>query len=305
MSQGTAKAPDPEAVTPITISDDMERDLSSLGIEELRAVTERLRDEIRRRTIALASAMHELRTPLAVLDGYLELLHGGKAGELNEKQREIIEDMRANEKRLKSFISDFLTFTAIETKSLQLNLQVNDLNASMYEVCGMWMPRMQKKRIALHYSPEDDLQPFAFDNLKIQHVLSNLIHNAFKFTPEGGSVWVAVERVAWERRLRSKPTKVEKRRELSKLPKAARVTVSDTGPGIEPEFHIEIFNDFRKLSSPANAHDSMGLGLSIARRLVAAHDGKIWVESNPGSGSRFIFLLPIRELQTPTSTLGQ
>jgi signal transduction histidine kinase len=305
MNQGTAKAPDPEAVTPITISDDMERDLSSLGIEELRAVTERLRDEIRRRTVALASAMHELRTPLAVLDGYLELLHGGKAGELNEKQREIIDDMRANEKRLKSFISDFLTFTAIETKSLQLNLQMNDLNASMYEVCGMWMPRMQKKRIALHYSPEDDLRAFAFDNLKIQHVLSNLIHNAFKFTPEGGSVWVAVEKVAWERRLRSKPTKVEKRRELSKLPKAARVTVSDTGPGIEPEFHIEIFNDFRKLSSPANADDSMGLGLSIARRLVSAHDGKIWVESNPGSGSRFIFLLPIRELQTQTSTLGQ
>jgi signal transduction histidine kinase len=288
---------------PITISDDMERNLENLSADELRAVTERLRDEIRRRTVALASAMHELRTPLAVLDGYLELLHSERPGPLSEKQRAIIDDMMANEKRLKSFISDFLTFTAIETKNLQLNLQRNDLNASVYEVCSMWMPRMQKKRIAMHYSPEEGLEPFAFDNLKIQHVLSNLIHNAFKFTPEGGSVWVAVEKVAWERRLRSNPTKVEKRRELSKLPKAARVTVSDTGPGIEPEFHIEIFNDFRKLSSPNNAHDSMGLGLSIARRLVAAHEGKIWVESNPGSGSRFIFLLPIKEIPTEPHSL--
>lgn len=284
------------AITTITVSDDMERNLAPLSSDELRAVCERLRDEIRRRTVALASAMHELRTPLAILDGYLELLHSEKPGPLSERQRSIIDDMRGNEKRLKSFVSDFLTFTAIETRSLEMNLQTNDLNVALEEVCAMWMPRMQKKKIALHFSPEEDLQPFAFDNLKVQHVLSNLVHNAMKFTPEGGTVWVAVERVAWERRLRSAPMKDDKRRESSKLPKAARVTVSDNGPGIEPEFHIEIFNDFRKLSNPNKAEDSMGLGLSIARRLIAAHDGKIWVESNPGAGSRFIFMLPLRQL---------
>jgi signal transduction histidine kinase len=121
-----------------------------------------------------------------------------------------------------------------------------------------------------------------------------------KFTPEGGNIWVAIEKIAWERRLRANPTKVEKRRQSAKLPKAARVTVSDSGSGIDPEFHIEIFNDFRKLTTGAKDDGSMGLGLSIARRLVNAHGGKIWVESNPGAGSRFIFILPLAQVSTGT-----
>jgi signal transduction histidine kinase len=298
--KSATKGPDSGAVEPISITDDLERDLENVGRDELRAMCERLRDDIRRRTIALASAMHELRTPLAILDGYLEILNSGKAGDLNDRQQAIIQDMKANEKRLKSFISEFLTFAALETRAVTTNLQAGDLNATLYEVCTTWMPRLQKKKIQLHFSPEEALEPFAFDSLKVQHVLSNLVHNAVKFTPEGGNIWVAIEKIAWERRLRANPTKVEKRRQSAKLPKAARVTVSDSGSGIDPEFHIEIFNDFRKLTTGAKDDGSMGLGLSIARRLVNAHGGKIWVESNPGAGSRFIFILPLAQVSTGT-----
>jgi signal transduction histidine kinase len=286
------RGPEP-AVEAISITDDLERDLENVSREDLRAICERLRDDIRRRTVALASAMHELRTPLASLDGYLEILNSGKAGDLNDRQQAILHDMKANEKRLKSFIAEFLTFAALETRTVSANLQEADLNATLYETCTTWMPRLQKKKIQLHFSPEEALEPFPFDGLKVQHVLSNLLHNALKFTPEGGNIWVAIEKIAWERRLRANPTKVEKRQQAAKLPKAARVTVSDSGPGIDPEFHIEIFNDFRKLSSGGKDDGSMGLGLSIARRLVNAHGGKIWVESNPGAGSRFIFILPL------------
>src|SRR3954463_4960862 len=101
--------PEGDAFTPITLRDDMERNLAGLTKDELNAVCERLRDEIRRRTVALASAMHELRTPLAVLDGYLALLESKKTGHLTETQRSIVNDMKANEKRLKIFVSDFLT----------------------------------------------------------------------------------------------------------------------------------------------------------------------------------------------------
>jgi signal transduction histidine kinase len=276
-----------------SISEDLECDLDALDVDQIRGVCERLREESRRRTVALASAVHELRTPLAVMEGYMELLYSGKAGSLNEKQQHILEDMKANEKRLKSFIADFLTFSAIETKNINMHFEVSDLNNCLAEVCALWMPRFQQKGVALYFSPEQDLQPFAFDHLKLQHVVSNLIHNAWKFTPTRGTVWVSAEKYYWERRLREEPTSMEKRRiETRKLPRAARVIVSDTGPGIEPEFHQEIFNDFRKLSR-GNAHDSMGLGLSIARRLVNAHGGKIWVESKHGSGSKFLFLIPI------------
>ncbi|MCU1286115.1 MAG: signal transduction histidine kinase [Acidobacteriales bacterium] len=276
-----------------SITEDLDCDLDALGVNEIRGVCERLREESRRRTVALASAVHELRTPLAVMEGYMELLFSGKTGPLNEKQQQILEDMKANEKRLKTFIADFLTFAAIETKNLNMNFEVGDLNNCLAEVCSLWMPRFQQKGVALYFSPEQDFAPFAFDHLKIQHVVSNLIHNAWKFTPPRGTVWVSCEKYYWERRLREEPTNMEKRRlETRKLPRAARVIVSDTGPGIEPEFHQEIFNDFRKLSR-GNASDSMGLGLSIARRLVNAHGGKIWVESKPGSGSKFLFLIPI------------
>ncbi len=281
---------DPETL----VVDDMECDLEPLSAEKLRGVCERLREESRRRTVALASAVHELRTPLAVTDGYLELLCNGKAGELTSQQTRILVDMQANEKRLKSFIAGFLTFSAIETKKLNMNVEVGDLNSCLAEVCSLWMPRFQQKGVALYFRPENELDPFAFDHLKMQHVISNLLHNAWKFTPPHGLVWLSAEQLHWERRLREEPTAHEKRHiDTRKLPKAARVIVSDTGPGIESEFHQEIFQDFRKLSRPGNSVDSMGLGLSIARRLINAHGGKIWVESKPGNGSKFFVLIPI------------
>jgi signal transduction histidine kinase len=277
-----------------SLSDDLECDLDQLPANQIKDICERLREESRRRTLALASAVHELKTPLAVMEGYMDLLYSEKAGILNDKQRRILEDMQTNEKRLKRFIADFLTFSAIETKNLNMTFEEGDLNDCLSEVCALWMPRFEQKGVALYFSPEHALPQFPFDHLKIQHVVSNLIHNAWKFTPARGTVWVSAERYFWERRLREEPTKNEKRRiDNRKLPIAARVIVSDTGPGIEPEFHQEIFNDFRRLTSTSNAPDSIGLGLSIARRLLNAHGGKIWVESKPGTGSKFLFLIPI------------
>jgi signal transduction histidine kinase len=127
----------------------------------------------------------------------------------------------------------------------------------------------------------------------VQRVVSNLLENASKFTPGGGTVWLHAEPYMWERRsVDSSGLPAERRRQPSSQPNSVKVSVADTGPGIPAEYHIEVFDDFFRL--PQNERQAgMGLGLAIARRLVTNMDGKIWVESEPGAGCKFSFIIPL------------
>ena len=255
---------------------------------------EQLRDRYLRTTNALASAAHDLKTPLAILNGYIELLQSEKLGNLNDRQREVLHDMFSNGQRLQHFIQDFLTYTSMETGELRMQFEVADMNACLSEVCRLWSNRFQERGLALYFLANEKLTSFAFDSPKIQRVISNLLENAAKFTPAGGTVWLHAEPYMWERRSVSKTGGVrERRRQSSTAPNAVKVSVSDTGPGIPPEYHLEIFDDFFRLPGSENV-DGMGLGLAITRRLVNAMGGKIWVESDPGAGSKFSILVPLR-----------
>ena len=262
---------------------------------------EQLRDRFRRTTIALSSAAHDLKTPLAILNGYTELLQSEKLGPLNQKQREVLQDMSSNGKRLQHFIQDFLTFTVLETGELRMQYELGDINASLSEVCRLWSPRFQERGLALYFLANEKITPMPIDSAKIQRVISNLLENASKFTPQGGTVWLHAEPYAWERRAASKPTAGgERRRQASGAPNAVKVSVSDTGPGISPEYHSEIFDDFFRLPG-SEASEGMGLGLAIARRLVHGMGGKIWVESEAGAGCKFSFLIPLQPILSGTS----
>jgi len=133
-------------------------------------------------------------------------------------------------------------------------------------------------------------------------VISNLLENAFKFTPPGGTVWLHAEPHMWERRAVVQPAATgERRHQNTAQPNSVKVSVSDTGPGIPAEFHLEVFDDFFRL--PTNAsQEGMGLGLAIGRRLINAMGGKIWVESDPGAGCKFSFLIPFK---VPSTTSGK
>jgi len=254
---------------------------------------EKLQEESRRRTTALAHAAHELKTPLAIMAGYLDLLLNDKVGPLSERQRQILEDMRANGTRLQQFIHDFLTYSALETGNVSMRFEMADLNACLQEVCSFWLHRFHQQGVALYFLASEKLKPFPFDNFKVQHIVSNLLDNALKFTPSGGTVWLNAEPHVWERRT-GKPARIagDRRKQSVALPNSVRISVSDTGVGIAPEFQQEIFEDFTKASHDKNSQ-GMGLGLSIARRLVQAHGGRIWMESQPGSGTKFSFLIPL------------
>jgi len=255
---------------------------------------EQLRDRYRKTANALASAAHDLKTPLAILNGYIEVLQSQKLGPLNDRQREVLVDMFTSGQRLQHFIQDFLTFSVLD--ELRMQFVEGDINACLSEVCRIWSGRFQERGLALYFLANDKLTPFAFDAPKIQRVISNLLENASKYTPQGGTVWLHAEPHMWERRGASVPAvNGDRRRQPLNAPNAVKVSVADTGPGIRPEFHLEIFDDFFRLPGSESA-EGMGLGLAIARRLLQDMSGKIWVESEPGAGCKFSFLIPLKPI---------
>lgn len=290
------------AVTRVRSNDGVEDDAAAMPITELQQDYNQLSERFARTTNALASAAHDLKTPLAILNGYIELLQSEKLGPLNEKQRDVIGDMRTSGQRLQNFIQDFLSYTVLETGELRMQYEPGDMNATLSEVCRLWSPRFQERGLALYFLANEKVPGFSFDSPKIQRVISNLLENASKFTPSGGTVWLHAEPYMWERRSATKPAvERERRRHPLSVPNAVKVSVSDTGPGIPPEYHLEVFDDFFRLPGTENTSDGMGLGLAIARRLVNGMGGKLWVESEPGNGCKFSFLVPLN----PSSSARQ
>src|SRR5580692_10685221 len=259
-----------------------------------------LQERFRRTTNALGSAAHDLKTPLAILNGYVELLQSEKLGPLNDRQREVLGDTQSSGKRLQQFIQDFLTFSALETGGLKMRFETANLNECLSDVCRLWSTRFQEKGLALYFLPNEKLPVFPLDSPKLQRVISNLLENSFKFVPKGGTVWLHAEAYMWERRATSQPAATgERRRQDISQPNSVKVSVSDTGPGIPAEFHQEVFDDFFRL--PGNeSQDGMGLGLAIVRRIVQGMGGKVWVESDPGAGCKFSFLIPYKPSPHPT-----
>lgn len=240
---------------------------------------------------ALASAAHELKTPLAIMGGYLHLLLTEKLGPLSSRQIEVLTEMQANGVRLSNFIQNLLTYTSLKVDRLEMHYELGDINACIREIAEVWSQRFHDKAIAFYFLPNEKLEQFPFDYYKVQHVVSNLLDNAMKYTPSSGTVWLHVEPYFWERRTVSRPPLLERRKERVIGPNCCRISVSDTGPGIAPEFQQEIFEEYFRLTTQGTRTEGYGLGLAIARRLVQSAGGKVWVESEPGTGSKFSFLV--------------
>jgi signal transduction histidine kinase len=278
------------------VAEDGEADPADLQ----RAYSE-LQQRFQRTTNALGSAAHDLKTPLAILNGYVELLQSEKLGPLNERQRDVLGDMQASGKRLQQFIQDFLTYSALETGGLKMQFAAGNINECLSEVCRLWSTRFQEKGLALYFLANDKLPVFPFDSPKLERVISNLLENSFKFIPQGGTVWLHAEPNMWERRAAAQPAAAgERRQQETSQPNSVKVSVSDTGPGIPAEFHQEVFDDFFRLPGTEN-QEGMGLGLAIVRRLVQGMGGKVWVESDPGAGCKFSFLIPFKPSPSPAT----
>ena len=251
----------------------------------------RLQEVNRQKTVFLASAAHELKTPLAVMKGYYDLLLSESLGKLGDKQKEILHESKESCERLVRLVSMFLNYSALESGKLVLHLRDNDLRDCIKDLVCRWQDPFQRAKVRLDVKIHEDLPIFRFDYQKVQQCIFNLIDNALKHTPAGGEITLLAQPHFWERRVGEASPAEERRRAVGQKPNAVMVSVADTGNGIAAEFHQEIFEEFVRVDPSSSG---MGLGLAITKRLIQAHRGKVWVDSEVGRGSSFSFLLPMQ-----------
>jgi GAF domain-containing protein len=220
----------------------------------------------------LANMSHELRTPLNAIIGFSEVLGERMFGELNEKQAEYTDDILSSGRHLLSLINEILDLSKVEAGRMELELATFDLPLAIDNARTFVRERATKHGINLDVTVDERLGDFTGDERKIKQILLNLLSNAVKFTPEGGRIGISARQVDG----------------------AVEISVSDTGIGIAPEDQAKIFEEFRQVGGDyAHKREGTGLGLTLAKKFVELHGGRIWVESEVGKGSKFRFTLPI------------
>lgn len=244
--------------------------------QELRVANERLRELDQLKSHFLSNVSHELRTPLAGIGSLVENMLDGVTGELSDKQARYVTGIKESSERLARLINDLLDLSMIESGKIKLVPTRFSLPALVSEVADALRPVAAAKNVSLTATAAELDQSAWADRDKITQVLTNLVGNAVKFTPAGGSVEVGIEPHSDANWL--------------------GVYVSDTGPGIAPEDTARIFDEFYQIHNPQKEKSKgVGLGLAISKKLVERHGGMISVSSKPGSGSRFSFTLPAQQ----------
>jgi signal transduction histidine kinase/CheY-like chemotaxis protein len=224
----------------------------------------------------LASMSHELRTPLNAVIGFSDVLLERMFGELNERQEEYVRDIRDSGRHLLELINEILDLSKVEAGRMELESSALSLPDMLEQGLSMVRERAARHGIAISLDVAPEVGVIWADELKLKQVVLNLLSNAVKFTPDGGSISVAANIVDGE----------------------AQVVVRDTGIGIEEDDHERIFEAFQRGGREARS-EGTGLGLTLSKRIVELHGGRIWMSSRPGEGSTFGFAVPVRPQDHP------
>ena len=263
---------------------------SALAIQNARLFREiadksrQLEAASRHKSEFLANMSHELRTPLNAILGFSEVLAERMFGEVNEKQAEYLQDILSSGRHLLSLINDILDLSKVEAGRLELELGRFHLPTALDNALTLVRERATRHGITLTQTVDERVGDIVADERKVKQILLNLLSNAVKFTPEGGRVGLTA----------------------TVADGAVTIAVSDTGVGIAPEDQAAIFEEFRQVGrEDARKQEGTGLGLTLAKKFVELHGGRIWVESQVGQGSTFSFTLPVRLDETECERSGR
>lgn len=248
---------------------------------ERKKVEERLKEAMAIKSRFISMVSHELRTPLTAIREGIGIVLDGITGEPSPGQTEYLSIAKANVDRLARLVNDVLDFQKLDAGKMRFDVCENDIRSMAREVYETMAPAAKRKGLRFSLDAPDDLPAAFFDRDRIAQVLTNLVHNAIKFT-EAGAVSIAVRRAEGR----------------------VRVSVTDTGSGIERDDMPALFHKFEQLTAAkAGNKGGTGLGLAISKEIVEGHGGRIWAESEPGRGASFHFVLPVAPREAP-ATMG-
>ena len=240
--------------------------------DELRRLYRELETASQHKSDFLANMSHELRTPLNAIIGFSQVLREGMVGDVNEKQAEYLDDILSSGHHLLSLINDVLDLSKVEAGQVELELAPFSLQEALERGVAMVRERALQDGVFVTLAANPDVDVVSGDERRIRQVIFNLLSNAVKFTPAGGAVDVRATRANGE----------------------VSVSVADTGPGIAAEDLRRVFEEFQQTEAGIERGEGTGLGLALSKRLVELHGGRIWVDSQLGRGSTFVFTLPAR-----------
>ena len=235
----------------------------SRALEEVKLIS-------KRKTDFISSVSHELRTPLTSIKGYASILLAGKLGAFTEEAKIRIEKINQHSDELVHFINDLLDLSRIESGKVAMKQEKQDLKIIADEVADLLSVQLKEKSIALSMDISLDTHSIFADREQIKRVFINIVGNAIKFTPQNGKITI----------------------HSKKIDKYVQVDITDTGCGIPPEAEQTIFEEFYRVDNAINQQvKGSGIGLTLVKHIIEAHNGKIWVKSKMNSGSTFSFTL--------------
>ena len=219
----------------------------------------------------LAMVVHELRSPLAIIKGSSDLMLKDAQSLSTRQIQMLLHQIRSSSTEMLKMVNNILDVSKMESGAFEIEKVPGDFNKFLRDECDYFSSSAIQKKIGLKVLLQENLPLINFDSVRIREVFNNLLSNAFKFTPEGGTVTVTA----------------------NKVDNNVQVCVSDTGIGISDEIKPRLFHKFVQASNHRFVKEyGTGLGLVIAKGIVEAHGGKIWIEDNKPKGTKFIFTIP-------------